>query len=317
MLKTDSGRQENALPMTSYSRRQFLERSLCTAAGIFAAGALTSCSSPQISSAAKPGSKMRFGLVTYLWGKDWDLPTLVRNCETSNVLGVELRTEHAHGVESHLNARQRQNVKKRFDDSPVTLVGLGTNFCFHHTDQAKLQKNIDGAKQYIVLSHDVGGSGVKVKPNALPQGVPVEKTIEQIGKSLNELGRFAADYGQEIRVEVHGRETSSLPIMKRIFDVADRPNVGVCWNSNDKDLEGQGLEYNFNLVKDRFGATVHVRELNSGKYPYQQLMSLFVKMDYKGWILLEARTKPEDRVKALAQQRTLFEQMVAKAQALG
>ena len=317
MLKTDSGGQENVFAMTNYSRRQFLERSLCTAAGIFAAGALTSCSSPQISSAAKPGSKMRFGLVTYLWGKDWDLPTLVRNCETSNVLGVELRTEHAHGVESHLNARQRQNVKKRFDDSPVTLVGLGTNFCFHHTDPAKLQKNIDGAKQYIVLSHDVGGSGVKVKPNALPQGVPVEKTIEQIGKSLNELGRFAADYGQEIRVEVHGRETSSLPIMKRIFDVADRPNVGVCWNSNDKDLEGQGLEYNFNLVKDRFGATVHVRELNSGKYPYQQLMSLFVKMDYKGWILLEARTKPEDRVKALAQQRTLFEQMVAKAQALG
>jgi len=259
---------------------------------------------------------MRFGLVTYLWGKDWDLPTLIRNCETTNVLGVELRTEHAHGVESNLNAQQRRDVKKRFADSPVALVGLGTNFCFHHTDREKLQKNIDGAKEYIRLSHDVGGSGVKVKPNALPQGVPAGKTIEQIGKSLNELGRFAASYGQEIRVEVHGRETSQLPIMKRIFDVADHPNVGVCWNSNDVDLHGRGLEYNFNLVKDRFGATVHVRELNIGKYPYQQLINLFVKMDYKGWILLEARTKPKDRIKALAEQRILFKQMVAKAQAL-
>ena len=46
-------------------------------------------------------------------------------------------------------------------------------------------------------------------------------------------------------------------------------------------------------------------------------MNLFVEMDYQGWILLEARTKPEDRVKALAEQRMLFEQMVAKAQALG
>lgn len=260
---------------------------------------------------------MRFGLVTYLWGKDWNLPTLIRNCETSNVLGVELRTEHAHGVESNLNAQQRRDVKKSFADSPVTLVGLGTNFAFHHTDPAKLQKDMDGARDYIKLSHDVGGSGVKVKPNDLPNGVPVEKTIEQIGKSLNELGRFAADYGQEIRVEVHGRETSRLPIMKRIFDVADQPNVGICWNSNALDLEGRGLEYNFNLVKDRFGATAHVRELDVGPYPYQQLINLFVKMDYRGWILLEARTKPEDRVKALAQQRMLFEQMVAKAQALG
>lgn len=259
---------------------------------------------------------MRFGLVTYLWGKDWDLPTLIKNCETTGVLGVELRTQHAHGVESNLSAQQRRQVKKRFADSPVTLVGLGTNFEFHSPDPQKLRANIDEAKQYVVLSHDVGGGGVKVKPNNLPDDVPVEKTIEQIGRSLNELGKYAADYGQEIRVEVHGRKTSELPIMKRIFDVATHPNVGVCWNCNEQDLEGEGLEYNFNLVKDRFGETVHVRELNIGDYPYQQLMSLFVKMDYKGWILLEARTEPEDRVKALLEQRLVFEKMVANAQSL-
>jgi sugar phosphate isomerase/epimerase len=258
---------------------------------------------------------MKFGLVTYLWGQDWDLPTLIANCEKTRVLGVELRTQHAHGVESDLNARQRRNVKRRFDNSAVTLVGLGTNFAFHHTDPAKLRRDIEGAKQYIKLSHDVGGSGVKVKPNDLPRGVPREKTTEQIGKSLNELGRFGADYGQVIRLEVHG-SCSPLPIMKEIMDVADHPNVGVCWNCNSPDLEGQGLEYNFNLVKDRFADTVHVRELNIGSYPYQELMNLFVAMDYAGWILLEARTKQEDRVKALAEQRHVFEDMVAKAQAV-
>jgi sugar phosphate isomerase/epimerase len=257
---------------------------------------------------------MRFGLVTYLWGKDWDLPTLIRNCESTNVLGVELRTQHAHGVESNLTADQRREVKKRFGDSPVTLLGPGTNFAFHHVEPEKVLRDIEGAKEYVKLSHDVGGSGVKVKPNALPEGVPVELTIEQIGRSLNILGAFAADYGQQIRVEAHGRGTSELPILKQIFDVVDQPSVGICWNSNDVDLAGQGLEYNFNLVKDRFGATVHVRELNIGDYPYQQLMNLFAKMHYKGWILLEARTKPEDRVKALAEQRQIFEQMLAKAQ---
>ena len=71
---------------------------------------------------AKKNSKMRIGLVTYLWGKDWDLPTLIRNCEQSKVLGVELRTQHKHGVEPSLNATQRKEVKKRFADSQVTLL---------------------------------------------------------------------------------------------------------------------------------------------------------------------------------------------------
>ncbi len=294
----------------SNTRRDFLKQSMYFGAAVAAAGPLGKVLA---ASPAGPGSKMKFGLVTYLWGQDWDLPTLIANCEKTRVLGVELRTEHAHGVESNLSAQQRREVKKRFANSSVTLLGPGTNFAFHHTDASRLRRDIEGAKQYIKLSHDVGGSGVKVKPNDLPRGVSREKTIEQIGKSLNELGRFGAEYGQAIRLEVHGA-CSPLPIIKAIMDVADHPNVGVCWNSNSQDLEGQGLEYNFNLVKDRFGDTVHVRELNIGSYPYQELMNLFVATDYAGWILLEARTKPEDRVKALAEQRQVFEEMVAKAQ---
>ena len=140
--------------------------------------------------------------------------------------------------------------------------------------------------------------------------MPVEKTVEQIGKSLNELGAFGADYGQQVRVEVHGKDTSELPVMKQIFDIATHPNVTVCWNSNDVDLTGKGLKHNFNLVKDRFGKTVHIRELNVGDYPYKELMKLFVKMDYKGWILLEARTEPVNRIVALKEQLAVFNQYV-------
>jgi len=299
--------------ISNNTRRDFLKQSIHFGAAAVAAGPL---SKVLAFSSTGPGSRMKFGLVTYLWGQDWDLPTLIANCEKARVLGVELRTQHAHGVESDLNTRQRREVKKRFADSPVTLVGLGTNFAFHHTDPARLRRDINGAKEYIRLSNDVGGSGVKVKPNDLPKDVPQEKTVEQIGKALNELGRFGADYGQKIRLEVHG-SCSPLPVMKAIMDVADHPNVGVCWNCNSQDLEGQGLEYNFNLVKDRFADTVHVRELNIGSYPYQDLMNLFAAMDYVGWILLEARTKQEDRIKALAEQREVFEDMVAKAQRSG
>jgi sugar phosphate isomerase/epimerase len=296
--------------MIQNSRRDFLKRSLATGVALAAwpLGDLFAAS------AGKPGSKMKFGLVTYLWGQDWDLPTLIRNCEKSRVLGVELRTTHAHGVEIKLNAAERREVKKRFADSPVTLVGPGSNERFDHPDEAGLKKAIETTKAFIKLSHDVGGSGVKVKPNSFHKNVPHEKTIEQIGKSLNVVGKFAAEHDQEIRLEVHG-QCSPLPIMAQIMAIADHPSVGVCWNSNGQDLQGEGLEHNFNLVKKRFGKTAHVRELDESNYPYQELMNLLVKMDYDGWILLEARGKPQDRVKALIEQREIFEKMVANAQA--
>jgi sugar phosphate isomerase/epimerase len=292
--------------MQKIGRRQFMGGALAMAAGVSLA--------PSVAAGALRGAKMRLGLVTYLWGKDWDLPTLIANCEKAKVLGVELRTTHAHGVEPSLTAAERAEVKKRFADSPVEMVGIGSNESYDHPNPAKLAKAIEATKEFIVLSRDVGGSGVKVKPNNLPKNVPREKTIEQIGMALNTLGAFGEEHGQELRLEVHG-QCSELPTIKAIMDVADHPNVGVCWNSNDQDLEGEGLEHNFNLVKGRFGATAHVRELNIGPYPYADLVKLFVAMDYTGWILLEARTKPADRIAALIEQREVWESLRTKAQA--
>jgi sugar phosphate isomerase/epimerase len=265
---------------------------------------------PNFAIAKGKGAKMKLGLVTYQWGRDWDCPTLIKNCSAAKILGVELRVEHAHGVEPSISADRRKEVKKMFANSPVKIIGMGTNQQYDFIEPDKLKQSIEQTKEFIKLSADIGGSGVKVKPNAFHAEVPREKTIEQIGKALNEVGKFGADYGQKIRLEVHGVETQELPNIKAIMDVANHPNVYTCWNSNDEDLIGGGLEYNFNLVKDRQGDTVHIRELNVGKYPYQQLMNLFVKMDYKGWILLECRTEPADRVKAMAEQLEIFNGMI-------
>lgn len=262
-----------------------------------------------------PGDKMQLGLVTYQWGNDWDLPTLIDNCQKTGYKGVELRVEHAHNVSDKLTAIERKAVKKRFADSDVTLVGMGCNWDFHHTDPARLAASIEGAKAYAKLSYDCGGTGIKVKPNDLPAEVSVAKTCEQIGRSLNIVGAYAAGYGQEVRVEVHGKGTSDLPVIKRIFGHVTEPNVTVCWNCNSQDLDGNGLKYNFDLVKERFGSAMHVRELNIGDYPYQELIDLFVAMDYSGWILLEARTTPQDRIAAMIEQRQVFEKMISNAQA--
>ena len=288
------------------SRRSFLQKSMVAGVGL-------SLIDPFSAHAMMKKSGMKLGLVTYQWGKDWDLPTLIANCEKAGFLGVELRTQHAHGVETTLTASQRADVKKRFADSPVTCVGYGSNYEYHRTDQAAVRKNIEGTKEYLKLCKDIGATGIKVKPNGIPDDVPWEKTIAQIATSLNEVGKYASDLGQVVRVEVHGSISQEIPNMKAIFEQVTEKSVTMCWNCNNQDLNPPGLEANFNSIKKWFGDTVHIRELNVGDYPYQQLMSLFVKIKYDGWILLEARTTPDDRVVAMKEQLDVFNTMIGNS----
>lgn len=290
----------------NYSRRIFLQKSIVAGVGL-------SLIDPFSVFAAAKKQEMKLGLVTYLWGKDWDLPTLIANCEKTGYFGVELRCDHKHGVETKLSSGERADVKKRFSDSPVKCIGYGSNFEYHSPDQSTLRKNIDQTKEYIKLCKDIGATGIKVKPNGLPTEVPKEKTIAQIAASLNEVGRFAQDYGQLVRVEVHGNLSQEIPNMRAIFEQVTEKNVKMCWNCNDQDLLPPGLEANFNSVKKWFGDTVHVRELNIGEYPYQQLMNLFSGIKYEGWILLEARTDPSDKIAAMNEQMKVFNDMLANA----
>jgi len=288
------------------SRRLFLQKSFTAGVGLAAMKHLS-----EIPAERKNG--MRFGLVTYLWAQDWDLPTIISNCEKTGFSGVELRTQHAHKVEISLNAVQRAEVRKQFADSSVTCIGYGSNFEYHSPDPAILRNNIEQTKEYIKLCRDIGATGIKVKPNDLPSGVPREKTIAQIAASLNEVGKFASDFNQLVRVEVHGNLTQEIPNMKAIFDQVTEPNVKICWNCNDQDLLPPGLEGNFNMLKKWFGDTVHIRELNEGNYPYQQLFNLFTGINYDGWILLEARTEPADKIAAMKEQLSLFNKMISQS----
>ncbi|NOY40914.1 MAG: sugar phosphate isomerase/epimerase [Planctomycetes bacterium] len=289
--------------MKTPTRRDFIKTT-----GAALSGGLAIAACPALSPAAESPASMRLGLVTYNWGKDWDLPTVIANCEATGFTGVELRSTHKHGVEITLNANQRKEVAKRFADSKVKLAGLGSACDYHSVDPAELKANIEETKQFIRLTHDLGGGGVKVRPNGLPKEVPVEKTLEQIGRSLHEVAEFGADYGVAIRLEVHGRGTSEPKHIKTMMDIADHPNAYVCWNCNSLDLEAPGLEQNFNLVADKIN-TVHIHDLRGNKYPWEKLFSLLKAQNFTGWTLLEDGKAPDDIVAAMHENKKIWDQL--------
>ncbi len=273
-----------------------------------AAGTLAFAAAPEFHAAESSG--MNLGLVTYNWGKNWDLPELLKQCEAANFSGIELRSTHAHKVEPSLSANERKEVAKMFADSPVKCVGPGTACEYHSADPAVLKKNIEETKAFIMLCRDIGGTGIKVRPNGLPKEVPVEKTLEQIGKSLDEVAAYGADHGIEIRTEVHGRGTQEIPHMINIMKHSTHPNSKLCWNCNPADLDGDGLRANYLALKDRV-STIHIHDLRHEKsYPWAEFFALLKETKFKGWTLLEDGKVPEDIPGAMVEVRSAWEKLV-------
>jgi sugar phosphate isomerase/epimerase len=269
--------------MSAVTRRRFLQ----TAGAATAAGIATRPAHAAPASDKPLG--FRLGIVTYNIAANWDLPTILRVCKNVGLSPVELRTTHKHGVEPSLSKGQRQEIRKRFADAGVEIWGCGSVCEFHSPDPAVVKKNVETCKQFVELAADIGGKGVKVRPNGLPKGVPVEKTLAQIGRALIECGKTAADAGVDIWVEVHGGGTSHPPHVKTIMDHCGHPSVGLTWNSNPTDLKNGSVAEYFALLRP-WVRSCHINELHkdmTGTYPYRELFRLFRESGYDRVTLCE------------------------------
>lgn len=266
------------------SRRMFLQTSAVSATALMlpAIGQSAVKEKKKISPGQPNQNPLKIGLMTYTLGKDWDIETIIKNCTEAEWKSVELRTTHKHGVEVGLTTAQRADVKKRFKDSALETISLASAFQYHSTDPAEVKSNIEGTKEYIKLAKDIGATGIRVFPNAFIDGTDKEKTMEQIGKALAEVGAYGNDNGVEIRVCVHGKGTNTPPVIKKIIDYSQSPYVYVNWNCGEPDVEGEGLEYNFNLLKDRIRG-VHMHDLFDQKYPYRLFFKLLSDTGFKGY----------------------------------
>jgi sugar phosphate isomerase/epimerase len=283
--------------MAKPSRRSFLKNAFVGLAAMGAAGSAGNALAqtrrlPRQNVDPQAPRDFKLGLVTYNLAKDWDVDTIIKNCEATGFDGAELRTTHKHGVEPSLTKAQRAEVRKKFDDSPVKLVSLGSTCSFQSPDPAEVDRNIQTAREFCELAHDVGAIGIKVRPNGFPPNVPQEKTLDQIGHALAKCGDIARDNGVEIWLEVHGRGTQLPANIHRIMTVADHPTVGICWNSNPPDVIGGSVRQNFDLIGPWL-RSCHLHELWDPKYPYRELFALFRSVGYNRYTFAEIQGSSE------------------------
>jgi len=299
----------------NYSRRSFITSAAASTAILALPGfAVSSENKRKKGDFTLNPNPLKLGLMTYMVGSKWDIGTIIKNCTEARFEHVQLRTTHAHGVEVTLTPGQRTDVKKRFADAGLA-ISLASAFQYHYTDPAELRKNIEGTKQYLQLAADVGALGIRVFPNAVPkeEDPAREKILAQIGKSVSECATTGFNLGVQLRLEEHGQGTANIPVIRKILDYADNPNVYIIWNNADSDYTGKGLpkgyegmslEDQFNLVKGRIG-NVHLRELYTD-YPWRKLFSLLSESGYKGYLDIELSDESCEPVRMMKNYRVGF-----------
>jgi sugar phosphate isomerase/epimerase len=284
------------------SRRKFLQTAALGVAAMTTSLSKSSATELNVEEKKKL-PPLKLGLMTYSLGKDWDIETIIKNCTETGWVHAELRTTHKHGVEVTLTKKERAEVKKRCKDSSLEAISLASAFQYWYPDPAELKKNIEGTKEFLQLAADVGAIGIRVFPNASAEDVSGEKMLKQTGKALAEVGEFGHNLGVDVRVCIHGKGTDNVPAIKKILDYSQSDHVYVNWNCMQSDVEGEGLEKNFNMIKDRIRG-VHLHELTSD-YPYRAFLKLLRESGYKGYCNAEIDTSCEP-IRLMNYYRTLF-----------
>ena len=280
----------------------------------FLAAGAAALASPLLARAVDDAPKFKLGIVTYNVPATWDLPTILKTCQKVGIAAVECRTTHKHGVEPTLTADERKTVKKQFADAGIVFWGCGSVCEFHAADYAVVKKNIEECKRFVDLVKDLGGLGVKVRPNGVAKGHTVDQACAQIGTALKECGKAAGDAGIEICVEVHGA-VSAIPMnMRAMMDACGHKSVGVTWNSNATDLIEGKLDEGFDLLK-AFIKSCHINDLTNdkaGKYPYRDLFKKLRGIGYDRYTMCEVGKtyEPEAGLKFLTEYKELWNSLV-------
>jgi sugar phosphate isomerase/epimerase len=162
----------------------------------------------------------------------WTFSKVLQHASANRYDGIEIR-----GIKGDLDlpnnplfaASNIASTRREVEDKKLKIVNLGSSANMHFLDPKKRQSNLDDAKKYIDLAHQLDCPFIRVFPNDLPKDQDEKATIDAIINSLQELGNFARSSGVKVLLESHGKVIKSNMLL-HIMQEANHTNVGLVWD---------------------------------------------------------------------------------------
>lgn len=162
----------------------------------------------------------------------WTFSQALNHAAENQYAGIEIR-----GIKGDLDlpknpifsAANIAATRREVADKKGKIVNLGSSANMHFLDPKKRQSNLDDAKKYIDLAHQLDCPFIRVFPNDLPKDQEEQATINTIIQSLITLGDYANSSGVKVLLESHGKVIKS-DMLLHIMQEANHGNVGLVWD---------------------------------------------------------------------------------------
>ncbi len=280
--------------MTNVTRRNFMQ----TLSASLAAPAVLGASRR----AANMAKKLPIAFST-LGCPKWDWPTIIKHASEWGYAAMELR-----GLLDQMDLPKcpefsGTRLKQTMQDLAaldLLISDLGASANMHEPDADKRAKQLDEARRFIDLAHELKAPYVRVFPNALVKGEDKQVTIARIIAGLRELGDHAKGSGVSVIVESHG-EFNKSPLLLEIIKGANHPNVAFLWDAHHTCVAGEKPEETYRQLKAYVRHT-HLKDsraakegekdrryvlMGTGEVPVKETVRVLAKGGYRGYYCLE------------------------------
>ena len=202
-----------------------------------------------------------------------------------------------------IGAKLKESLKD-LEALGLKISDLGASTNMHEPDAAKRARQMDEAKRFIELAHQLRAPYVRVFPNQMVKGEDRNTTIDRIIAGLRELGDQAKGSDVTIIVESHGEFVTSPPLLE-IIRGADHPNVAFLWDAHHTCVAGESPAETFRQL-GRYVRHTHLKDsrapkgdekdrryvlTGSGEVPVKETVKVLAAGGYSGYYSFEWEKK--------------------------
>ena len=202
-----------------------------------------------------------------------------------------------------IGAKLKESLKD-LEALGLKISDLGASTNMHEPDAAKRARQMDEAKRFIELAHQLRAPYVRVFPNQMVKGEDRKTTIDRIIAGLRELGEQAKGSDVTIIVESHGEFVTSPPLLE-IIRGADHPNVAFLWDAHHTCVAGESPAETFRQL-GRYVRHTHLKDsrapkgdekdrryvlTGSGEVPVKETVKVLAAGGYSGYYSFEWEKK--------------------------
>jgi len=202
-----------------------------------------------------------------------------------------------------IGAKLKESLKD-LEALGLKISDLGPSTNMHEPDAAKRARQMDEAKRFIELAHQLRAPYVRVFPNQMVKGEDRKTTIDRIIAGLRELGEQAKGSDVTIIVESHGEFATSPPLLE-IIRGADHPNVAFLWDAHHTCVAGESPAETFRQL-GRYVRHTHLKDsralrgdekdrryvlTGTGEVPVKETVKVLAAGGYSGYYSFEWEKK--------------------------